>query len=254
MAMARALFDEGLRFLDAGQWADAADRFSRMIEIRYSAVAAYNLGLSQARLGRLVVAGETLRKLLAVPALETTVRDSSTELLADVQRRQATLTVEIVEDPARDTVRVDGQPWPKQALGVAVPVDPGAHELELVRGARVVQSTHIELAEGERHTAQLGTPPAPTPAQVALRAPVSESVSTSAAPAGGLEEPARQADEPAAGGSLWKNPWLWVGAGAVVVAITTVVIVAATSGTTTAKATPVQGDFMPALIAGRVKP
>src|SRR6185436_26753 len=83
-AIARALFDEGLQFVDSETWESAADRFSRLLAIRYSAVAAYNLALARSHLGKLVLAAETLRKLLVDPALDPKVREPALSLQADV--------------------------------------------------------------------------------------------------------------------------------------------------------------------------
>ncbi|HKU40078.1 MAG TPA: hypothetical protein VJR89_18090, partial [Polyangiales bacterium] len=70
VAAARALFEEGLRRVDAEQWSLAADCFARLLALRYSAVAAYNLALAQVRLGQTVRGLTSLRELLAQPGLE----------------------------------------------------------------------------------------------------------------------------------------------------------------------------------------
>jgi len=244
-AIARALFDEGLAFVDSGDWLQAADRFSRLLAVRYSAVAAYNFGLAQARLGKLVTAAETLRRLLADAALDDTVRQSAVSLQAEVQRELGSLTVRVAPDAHGCMLYVDGQVWPVAAWGVAVPVNPGQHSLSLRLGRATLRSVAIEVAAGAHveHLLSLRAVPGPAAAPASSSVPAGDARAPSAALAVG--------DPHASRGGLLRRPWFWVGVGAVLAAaVTTGVVLAASQDPEPAKA--VKGDFLPGVIEGRV--
>jgi hypothetical protein len=156
--MARALFEEGLRYIDTGRWADAQDRFARVVELRYSPVAVYNLGLAQARLGHGVVAAATLRKLLADPSVEPKVRDPAAALLAEVEAKFGWLALRVTQPCDGCRVYVDSEEWPPAVLGVSVPIDAGKHGLELRWDASLLAAESVEVASAARVTATLTTP------------------------------------------------------------------------------------------------
>ncbi|MEY4583260.1 MAG: hypothetical protein RL701_7963 [Pseudomonadota bacterium] len=153
--MARALFDEGLRFVDMENWRDAEDRFSRVLTLRYSAVAAYNLGLAQARLGRGVVASAALRRLLTDPNLDVKVRDRASELLSDVEGRFAWLNVRVLGECRGCSVYLNDEEWPWAVVGVYVPVDAGKYTLRLHSSGHVLSEERLEIAQTARVEASL---------------------------------------------------------------------------------------------------
>jgi hypothetical protein len=157
--MARALFDEGLRFVDMEQWREAEDRFSRVLTLRYSAVAAYNLGLAQARLGRSVVAAASLRRMLNDSTLDTKVRDRTTGLLTDVESQFAWLNVRVAGECPGCSVYLNEQEWPWAVVGVSVPVDAGQYALRLRISDRVLAEQRLELAPASRAEATLTASP-----------------------------------------------------------------------------------------------
>jgi hypothetical protein len=153
--MARALFDEGLRFVDMENWRDAEDRFARVLTLRYSAVAAYNLGLAQARLGRGVVASAALRRLLTDPNLDLKVRDRASELLNDVESRFAWLNVRVLGECRGCSVSLNDEEWPWAVVGVYVPVDAGKYTLRLRSSGHVLSEERLEIAQTARIEASL---------------------------------------------------------------------------------------------------
>jgi hypothetical protein len=243
IGIARALFDEGLRFVDAEQWSEAANRFARVLEIRYSAVAAYNFALAQARLGKLLLAAETLRKLTGDDSLDAKVRDPALALRKEVDAKLGWLTLQVTGTAAKSgayTLRVDDREWPEAAWGVAAPIDPGAHSVVLSRGSQTVRSETVAVAQGGRVELTLEAEArAPSPAQVAAR-------SSAAQPAEAEPSDARDHDDR----SVLRSPWLWIAAGALVVGAITVGVVASQSGDAQPK--PVKGDFGAGVIQGTV--
>ena len=211
--MARALFDEGVRHLDAGRWTEAQDRFARVIELRYSAVALYNLGLAQARCGRGVVAAATLRKLLADPGLEPKVRDPATRLLAEVEAKFSWITLRVAKGCESCRAYVDQEEWPLAALDVAVPIDAGTHALELRRGTSLLAAQKVEATAGVWLEAVLGPPLGTLDAGQAARAEAERRVAR------------ERASAAHSGSNVLQSPWFWGAMGVLAVGIATVVVI-----------------------------
>ena len=201
-AMARALFDEGLRFVDTEQWQEAQDRFGRVLSLRYSAVAAYNWSLSQARLGKGVIASSTLRRILADAGLDTTVRDRATALLGDVEARFAWLNVRVLGECSGCSVYLNEEEWPWAVVGAFVPVDAGHYDLRLRVGNSIVSEERLEIAATARLTATL----APTPDALAAARRSHAGVGEGSRP----RAPGEPGQAPApARGSLLASGWFW---------------------------------------------
>lgn len=256
VAMARALFEEGLRHVDAEQWALAADRFARVLSLRYSPVAAYNLALARARLGSSVLALEGLRELLANPGLEPTVRDAALSLQKEQQARVGWLTVRVSGECSDCSVELDAKPLPRAALGVAVPVDPGSHGLVLMRDGARIASTNLNVAPGARVDGKLV---APVQVVSARSAPLAQQPQRSVEPEPEPFTPtappaalAGSADPKEPKGSLLSSPWFWGGVGVLAAGVVTLGVVLSAGGTEAA--TPVPGNFSPSVISGQVRP
>jgi tetratricopeptide (TPR) repeat protein len=155
--MARALFDEGLKYVDSEQWEQAQDRFGRVLSLRYSAVAAYNWGLALARLGRGVVAASALRRLLTDVNLDAHVHEHASSLLREVESRFSWLNVRVQGECAGCEVVLNEQLWPWAAIGVFVPVDAGNYALRLRLGNNVLAEQRLTIAATERVEATLAS-------------------------------------------------------------------------------------------------
>jgi tetratricopeptide (TPR) repeat protein len=210
--MARALFEEGLRNVDAGQWARAQDRFERVLELRYSPVAAYNLGLAQARLGHGVVAAATLRKLLVDATLDAKVRERATALLNEVEARFGWLTLRVLGRCDGCSVYLNREEWPWAAVGVSVPVDPGHYALELRWADIVLAKDRLEMAAGARLEASLAARPGAL--QAAREAHPSALEQPPAQAPTGLQS---SASTPPGHTTLLASPWFWGAMGVLVV-------------------------------------
>lgn len=240
VAAARALFDEGLKRVDAEQWSLAADCFSRLLKLRYSAVAAYNLALAHVRLGETVRALARLRELLAQPGLEPKVREAAQALAREAERNVGQLKVRVHGECAACSVQVDGKLWPG-GVGLPAEVDPGHHSLALVRDSEVIATSDITVAPGARLSALLQA----NAASAGVELPVASAPSV---PSGALGE---GAPPPAHSGSLLASPWFWGGVGVLAASAVTLGVVLGSGGTQAAS--PVPGNFMPAVLTGTVK-
>lgn len=206
--MARALFDEGLRYVDAEQWEQAQDRFGRVLELRYSAVAAYNWGLALARLGRGVVAASALRRLLTDTNLDPRVHEHASTLLRDVESRFAWLNVRVVGECQGCDVYLNEKVWPPAAVGVFVPVDAGSYALRLRLGSSVLAEQRLTIAEQERMEANLSVESA---AQAAVGGSGETPSGESANAAAGMQAMTGTRQ------SLFLSGWFWGAVGVMVV-------------------------------------
>jgi len=212
---ARALFNEGVELAERGEWPNAAERFHRAIALRDSAVIAYNLGTALAHLGHPVEAAERFRRVIRDASADASLRASATEELASVEPTIAWITIRVGGPSGALRVAIDGHPIHEALVGVAVPVDPSAHEISLLDADDAAAATStVTLAEGERR-------------EVSIDAPATEVVApeVAAPPLVAPIVPPPPSDD----------TWLWVGVGtgaAVLVAgvIITIVFVSTSGG------------------------
>ena len=209
-AAARSLFEEGLGFLDREEFPQAADRFERALAIRPSAQIAYNLSTALIAMGRLVRASEVLLVATRDAEAPQEVRDAAERRRQELLPRIARLTVHASGDRGETTVELDSRPMDWAMVGVAIPVDPGAHELVATRGDTVVAREPFEVEEGGSAEVTLSLPSVPTPRETA---------ETAVGPEPTPVEPSPPEEE---GASTW---WIWAGLGAVVIAGAIVAVV-----------------------------
>jgi hypothetical protein len=177
-----------------------------------------NLGVTLRALGRLVEAREYLQEFLrdASPTQHAEHDALVQNYLVDVNRRIGELTVQ-GDLPDDAVINVDNH---RASLGSnsTISVDPGDHTL-IVRahGFRPSRS-EVRVAAGGRATVQVTLEPS-GPSQTTTR------VLGSSAP------PEQSGRRDVAAPPAYRNPWLWVGVGAVVAAVIIVPIaIAASSG------------------------
>lgn len=208
-AAARALFEQGMRAVDARDWETAADRLRRSLELRPSPVVGYNLALALAELGRLVEASEHLRAVQRDSPQGSDAHRLATQRLAEVLPRLGRLRIDVTGARRGVEVRLDGSPVPDAVIGVPQPADPGSHRVSLHRDADEIGASDVTVVAGELATVSLYAPPG-----VALWP----------------EDVPRPGTQPAAGGveGEW---WLWtlIGAGAVVIGVAIVLAVVLTA-------------------------
>jgi hypothetical protein len=211
-AAARALFQEGLHHADRRDWPRAADQFQRAHALRPSPEIAYNLSTALIRVGKLVRASELLRTIAEDPAAPRTVKRASALRLGEVLPRLARLTVWPPPGSADETVvLLDGQPLAAASLGVALPVDPATHAVQLRRGGDLVAVQEVHLGDGEHQTIRLPDPVVRLPAAAESRLAAAASFATPVDP--GPAPPPRRT-------------WLWGVAAAALVGTAVVTVMA----------------------------
>lgn len=249
--IARALFEEGLDFIDNREWTMAADRFSRVLQMRWSPVVAYNLGSALMEIGEIGSALEHIQRVLREPDLDEAVRKPAEQLLEQAEARMGKLRIDIRGETGEMSVIVDDSEWPKAAYGIAVPMAPGRHRVVLRHRNEDAEVREILITEREQLDVTFNRMPetatVPAPADVAAAAPRGEASE---------DDPLATTDyadrDDGGGDSILGAWWLWTGVGAVVLAtVATVVIVSGSDGTT--EASPIAGNFDPPVIEGKVQ-
>jgi hypothetical protein len=165
-ASARAVFNEGVAASDAEDWDRAADRFRAALELRASSVIALNLAVALGHQGNVVEATELLRGVLLDRSANDVVRASAQETLAMLEPRVAWLEVQM-EGAADDvSLQIDAMQIAEVLRASAIPLDPGAHHVSVLRDGVECVGDDVTLAEGERRALVLNVPAVPVPVPV----------------------------------------------------------------------------------------
>ena len=180
IARARELFAEGLGFVEAEQWEQAADRFSRVQAIRSSPVVSYNLGSALFHLGHYVEAGEALRLALSDAGADKDVAAASRQLQAEIDAKLGHVTVELRGSHLDGLeVTVNGRSLSRDSWGIPMPVNPGTQRIEVNRGGMTVTTRELNVGGDDQLRVEVTIDIAPTPAQTAASAgPATASTTT----------------------------------------------------------------------------
>jgi hypothetical protein len=201
-AAARQLAVEGVKLAQADQCADAVDKLDRAEKLKHSPVVLRYLGECQVKVGHWVEGSESLRKLLreplpegATPAVEQAY-ESAAATLRDVKPRIPSMKI-VVNAPheAQLALKVDGKDLATSVLGVALPANPGDHDIEVTAPGYLKAGSQLKLAPGSTATVALELKRDPSAPLPTATAPVAAAAAT-AAPAPGPAAPPRP-DEPA---------------------------------------------------------
>lgn len=239
-ASARALFEEGVKLADAGQWNDAAERFQRALSLRDSQVIRYNLAAALVELGRVVEASEMLRQVQRGAGDDPELRTQAEQQLALANSRLARLTIRVEGELGGREVSLDGRTLSSALVGVAIPVDPGSHAVKLLAGDTELDAQSVQLPDGASTAITLSGELVPTPQQAA-RSMVAEQ------PAPVMH------DEPAPEQRSKRRLWWGIG-GAAVVVISAAVVGAVLASNKSASPSAFQGNFEPGSIPVEVTP
>lgn len=149
-AAAELLFREARKALDAGRTEEACSKFAESQRLDPAPGTLINLAACREKLGQLASAWETWQQALRTlppqderrPGVET----RATALESRVPRLQIRLAGGA---PADAKVVRDGIELGPAALGLPLPVDPGAHRVEVRAAGRVTKSFEVTVAESE---------------------------------------------------------------------------------------------------------
>ncbi|HEU5076586.1 MAG TPA: hypothetical protein VFU02_20485 [Polyangiaceae bacterium] len=155
IAGARSAATQGVKAYDAGDYAQAVDLFQRAESLVHAPPHLLYMARAHEKLGHLVTARELYNKIIREnlpPSAPQAFRDAQAaaeEEIRAVEPRLARLSV-TVEVPAGvvPVVTMDGKAVPAALLGVARPVDPGEHVVEVKAEGYLPARRTAALGEG----------------------------------------------------------------------------------------------------------
>jgi len=158
---AEALFREGRAAADAGNFAAACPKFKASYGFDPAPGTLFNLADCEERVGQLAAAWQHFHQLLdQLPASDDRrpyVQTHSQQLEARVPRLRVVLAAGA---PPGTEVTRDGELLAAALIGVAVPVDPGAHRVVVRASDRVDQVYELTLAEKDQQDVEVTVGPA----------------------------------------------------------------------------------------------
>jgi len=239
-ALAREHFERGVRAIRAEHWEDARVAFARAYQLSARPHILFNLAVAQAHTGHLVEAAESYRTFLSRAADRRSEgqREDARRALSQLERRIGRARLAIGGLEASDRVELDGAVVSRASLGEAMPVDPGAHTVRVLRDERVLTEQRFSLGDGATRTVTLRVRTTDAePREVGPRADVPPPSETAARAPSDRAEPEPLTggspvtdDDDDEGGSILESPWLWLTVGVVAAgAVAAVIIVSSES-------------------------
>lgn len=216
---ARELFAEGVAMIEAERWAEAAERFRRVLRVRSTAQVKFNLALALHGMGELAQAASILREITGRSGAPRELRDEARELLASIEPRIGRLTIRIAGDEDRASISIDGDEVGLDRIGYPIAVDPGTHRVALRRGGEELSSREVHVPEGESREVTLS---------------VDARARAGTLPEPQLDETMRLPEEQTrarqtANGEIVEQWWFWAAIGAIAAVLVTVVVAVAVS-------------------------
>ena len=172
-AAAEALFEQARAAMSAGSFDIACARFRDSDKLDPALGTRFNLADCEERRGRVAPAWSLFRGVLSELAADDDRKSIAQRRVLALEPRLSYLTLQRAADtPAGVHVRIDGVELGEGSFGVALPMDPGAHDWVLIRAdGRAGEHRSFALREGEHRDLPLQlaatAPPAPADAMAA---------------------------------------------------------------------------------------
>jgi hypothetical protein len=173
---ARSLMDEGDQLMAKGELTGALKRYAAAHQIMGVPTTGIEVARVQEKLGLLVEARATAIEVAnsQVSAKEPEVfaeaRAAAVTLASSLERRIATITIDVGPADADTTTKLGDSDIPQAALGLPYKVNPGRHVLTITAPGYAAQEMDFEMAEGEERVLRMvlakdnSIPPGPVPA------------------------------------------------------------------------------------------
>jgi hypothetical protein len=155
LAKARTLFQEGVALASANNCAAALAKYKEVAQVKSTPQVAFNTAECEARLGRLVSALGNYRVAASQAADDKRAKGVLQEVPARIDELEARipkLTIKRGSGSESATVELDGTEIGSAQLGVAIPVDPGPHQVVARVGNKQYLHETVTLAEKETKT------------------------------------------------------------------------------------------------------
>jgi hypothetical protein len=193
LSVARRLFDEGRAAEEGARWHDAAEKFRQATAIKDTPGLRFHLARceeEQAAFVEALVEYDRARELIDSGVKAVDVEKLLAEARERVRAKVALLTLRLPRDVQNVSVELDGKALSPSVLGVPMPINPGAHHLNVVAVGRTPFAAEFTLATGEVRqlpielavatTVPTSASPTPVPqSAVAQARPPTESVDSS---------------------------------------------------------------------------
>jgi tetratricopeptide (TPR) repeat protein len=157
---ARAHFVTGVAQARRGDWPSALASFSAAYRLAPEPAVLFNLAGAQYRCGKLLAANTNYRRLLATAdeRLSRAERQAIAQQIARIELRMPRLRIHIEGLRSDDRVLLDHARLYPDELDRDMWVDPGTHQLRVIRARGQPEVRTIVLAESELRTVALGLP------------------------------------------------------------------------------------------------
>lgn len=157
---AREHFEAGLARAKERDWMGALQAFTAAYELAPEATVLFNLAGAQYRCGKLLASTTNYRRVLASDdgELSKEQRAAVTRMIAQIEERMPRLRVHIQGLRGDDRVLLDQARLYPDELDRDMWVDPGSHQLQIVRARGNPEMRTAVLAEGEVRVLALSLP------------------------------------------------------------------------------------------------
>lgn len=151
VTLARELFREGVAHVRANEWPQARTAFERAYALVPRPSVLLNLAAAQVQTGRLVAGAESYRRFLreVTSGPDARRRPAAERALQEVESRIPRARIEVTGQRDADRLLLDGSEISTAVTGVALPVDPGDHELTVERDGETVGRTRFTAVESQ---------------------------------------------------------------------------------------------------------
>ncbi|HVU02292.1 MAG TPA: hypothetical protein VHE30_11095 [Polyangiaceae bacterium] len=160
-ANADALFSEGHAAMESHDFATACQKFRESDRLDPAIGTKLNLGICEEKRGKLATAWDLYRRVVDEAEPSDERRALAQELAEKVQPRVPKITIRLAPNAPRDTSVQEGALVLRGAsVGVAVPLDPGKHQLVARAPGYSDRVLIVDLTEGQRRTIEVEPGPA----------------------------------------------------------------------------------------------
>lgn len=170
--LAEALFQQGRSLMAEGEVDKACTAFARSYELDRSVGAVLNLAVCNEKRGRTATAWAQFATTRALAQRNGQKKRAAfaDERAKALEARLATVMILASEPPTQLVVSVDGERVDSAALGVALPLDPGRHEIEIGAPGKKPWTTTLDVPDSKvsltlevPELEDAGAEPAPAP-------------------------------------------------------------------------------------------
>jgi hypothetical protein len=156
-AAAEALFEQGRQAMESKEYDVACEKFRESQRLDPAAGTQFNLANCEEQRGNLATAWELYRAVIEQLPADDTRLPIAKERVAGLATRLPKLTITLAPDaPKGTTVERDGVALGSASLGVALPVDPGKHELVVKAPNHGPKSFLVTIGEKESKSVAVG--------------------------------------------------------------------------------------------------